>query len=64
VLRDALEGVDHDCAALFTNHVITLDSAGSASADQIASVDKDCEAAIARSLDEIERLVRRAPWDS
>lgn len=57
-LRDALEAAEPGWAAELTDGIATLESAGTASPEQIATMGRDYPALVTTTLDTIERLVR------
>ena len=58
-LRDALERVDESWSDEFTSHVATLESAGSASDEQIATMGSTYQSVVLEALEQLEELVRR-----
>lgn len=57
-LRDALEAAEPGWAAELTDGIATLESAGTASPEQIAMMGREYPALVAMTLDTIERQVR------
>jgi hypothetical protein len=56
-LRNALEEIDQPWADAFTSHLATLESAGTASRDQIATMGSRFADVVADALDALERMV-------
>jgi hypothetical protein len=60
-LRDALEVVDEQWEDTLTSHIMTLESAGLASAEQKVTMGSAFENVIATALGELEVLTRSHP---
>ena len=64
-LRDALEAVDASWDEAFTAEVATLESAGTATPEQVTAMGATFEATVARALDALEEMVTgRLPADA
>ena len=56
-LRNAMEALDRSWSDRFTSHIATLESAGTATAEQRSEMGSRYDALIANTLDELEEMV-------